>query len=108
MDGNRRVVRGVVFDMVRFFQWLGLIVGMLHTAKLISNPTYDAFEKDIGMINIFFEKSHITRYVRANRMSTFDFVAQIGGSLGLFMGISLISIVEIIYWLLLRFFGKLF
>jgi len=38
MDGNRRVVRGVVFDMVRFFQWLGLIVGMLHTAKLISNP----------------------------------------------------------------------
>ena len=80
----------------------------IFSSKLISNPNYDAFEKDIGMINVFFEKSHIPRYVRVNRMSTFDFVAQIGGSLGLFMGISLISIVEIIYWLLLRCFGKLF
>ena len=75
---------------------------------MISNPNYDAFEKDIGMINVFFEKSHIPRYVRVNRMSDFDFVAQIGGSLGLFMGISLISIVEIIYWLVIRVFGKVF
>jgi hypothetical protein len=25
MNGNRRVVRGVVFDMVRFFLWVALI-----------------------------------------------------------------------------------
>ena len=80
----------------------------IFAAKLRSNPNYDAFEQDIGIVSVFFPKNHITRYVRANRMSDFDFASQIGGSLGLFMGISLISIVEIFYWLVFRLFGKLF
>ena len=66
------------------------------------NPTYDAFEKDIGIINIFFGKGYILKYRRNHRMSYFDFLSQIGGSIGLAMGISIISFVEIIYWFTFR------
>ena len=33
------------------------------------------------------------------RMTFFDYVSSVGGVLGLFMGFSIISLVEIFYWL---------
>ena len=69
---------------------------------LKDNPTYDAFERDIGIINVFFSKSQILQYVTSNKMSEFDFLSQLGGSLGLAMGISFVSIVECIYWFTFR------
>ena len=70
-------------------------------------PTYDAFEKDIGVINVFFKEKKIIKYVTENRMSFFDFLSQIGGSLGLVMGISIISLCEIIYWFTFRLLANL-
>ena len=67
-------------------------------SELKDNPTYDAFEQDIGIINIFFSKSQILRYVTTNQMSEFDFLSQLGGTLGLAMGISFVSFVEFFYW----------
>ena len=55
----------------------------------------------------FFAKEHVPTYVKANRLSIFDFLSQIGGSLGLFMGISVISVAEILYWIIFRLLGKL-
>ena len=80
---------------------------LIFTANLEENPAYDAFKKDIGIINVFFKDKKIMQYVTANRMSFFDFLSQIGGSLGLVMGISLISIVEIFYWLFFRLLPSL-
>ena len=71
---------------------------------LKENPFYDAFEKDIGILRIFFSEKKILKYVTKNRMSNFDFLSQIGGSLGLAMGISIISVIEIIYWFAFRLF----
>ena len=68
---------------------------------------YNAFEKDIGIINVFFKEKKIMKYVTENRMSFFDFLSQIGGSLGLVMGISIISLFEIIYWFTFRLFENL-
>ena len=76
--------------------------------KIKMNPYYNAFEKDIGIVHVFFAEREITRYVKLNKMSYFDFIYQIGGSLGLFLGISILSIVEIIYWITCRFFGSWF
>ena len=70
-----------------------------------ANPTYDAFEKDIGILNVFFEDEMIIKYTMKNQMSIFDFMAQIGGSLGFAMGVSMISLVELIYWITFKFFG---
>ena len=73
-------------------------------SQLKENPFYDAFEKDIGILRIFFSEKKILKYVTKNRMSNFDFLSQIGGSLGLAMGISIISVIEVIYWFAFRLF----
>ena len=75
----------------------------MFTTDMKENPTYDAFQKDIGIINVFFGEEIIPKYVTANRMSVFDFLSQIGGSLGLVMGISITSMIELIYWFTFRF-----
>ena len=62
-------------------------------------PSYDAFEKDIGIINIVFADDEIPKYVTSNKMHLADFLTQIGGSLGFFMGVSVISLIEIVYWI---------
>ena len=77
----------------------------LFTSELKKNPTYNAFEKDIGFVNIFFGKEYSTRYIKKNRLSGFDILSQVGGSIGLAMGVSLISVVEFIYWFAYRIFG---
>jgi hypothetical protein len=72
---------------------------------------YNAFETDIGIINVFFTKKEVPKFVTRNRMSSFDFVYQFGGSVGFVMGISIISLIEIAYWIslgILRNFAKLF
>ena len=79
----------------------------LFQSELLKNPWYDAFEKDIGIINVFFAEKKITKYVTANRMTIFDFISNIGGSLGLAMGISILSVVELIYWITFRLFSNL-
>ena len=73
-------------------------------SQLSEHPTYDAFKKDIGILNVFFSEKKILKYVTKNRMSGLDFLSQIGGSLGLAMGMSIISFIEIIYWFAFRIF----
>ena len=76
----------------------------IFASDLEMNPSYDAFERDIGIINIFFGQEEILKYATKNEMSVISFMSQIGGSLGLAMGISFISIVEFIYWFTYRLF----
>lgn len=72
-----------------------------------SVPTYDAFEKDIGIVNFYFEKSTILQYKRSSRLTLVDMISQIGGLLGVAMGISLISVVEFAYWITIRLFRNI-
>ena len=80
---------------------------MVFPTQLTEKPTYNAFEKDIGIVNIFFSEKEMSKFVKSNRMSTFGFIAQIGGSLGFAMGISIISLIEIFYWFVIRFFKNI-
>jgi hypothetical protein len=59
---------------------------------------YDAYKKDIGMVNFFFEATTAYEFIRVPKMTWTDFVSQVGGMLGLCMGLSLVSIFEVIYW----------
>ena len=77
---------------------------LIFFSELEGEQTYDAFKKDIGIVNIFFSDEKILRYMTANTMSDLDFLSQIGGSLGLSMGVSIISVIEIIYWFTILFF----
>ena len=68
----------------------------------LKHPTYDAFENDIAVANFYFDKSTIIRFIRAPRMTWTDYISQVGGLLGLAIGFSLCSLVEIIYWIVAR------
>lgn len=94
MDTNKRQFPNMRKDMVNH----------MFPSQSAGNLYYDAYKKDIGILNIFFSEKKILKYVTKNRMSNFDFLSQIGGSLGLAMGISIISVIEVIYWFAFRLF----
>ena len=73
-------------------------------ASLEKNPKYDAYEKDIAMVTFFFAPSTVFEYKREERMTMIQYISQMGGLLRLCIGFSLISGVEIIYWLTIRLF----
>ena len=79
----------------------------LFMAEITTNPTYNAYEKDIGIINVYFGQRDGLKYETANRMGYSDFIYQIGGSLGFVMGVSMISIVELFYWIFFRVLGNI-
>ena len=71
-------------------------------SELKENPYYDAFEKDISIVDFYFSKSTIMQFKRSERMTWVDYISQIGGLLGLAMGFSIISAIEIVYWVTIR------
>ena len=66
------------------------------------NPkTYDAYEKDIALVQIFFRKSTMLQMGRQPRMTWIDYFSTVGGLLGLVLGMGIVSFIEM-FWLCLR------
>ena len=61
-----------------------------------------AYEKDIALVNFYFDSSTVIQYYRERRLTFTSFLSQIGGLLGLCLGFSMVSIVELIYWIFYR------
>lgn len=55
-----------------------------------------------GRLSIFFKEHQFITSKRSELYGQTDFLANCGGLLGLFMGVSLLSIVEVIYYCTLR------
>ena len=53
---------------------------------------------NLALVHIFFQSPYITKMKTDLEMTLMDFVANTGGLIGLFLGFSFISLVEIIYW----------
>ena len=75
--------------------------------QTLVNPTYDAFENDIAIVNFYFDKSTVLEFKRDQRMKLEDYISQMGGLIGLGIGFSFISAVEIIYWITIRLFHNI-
>ena len=75
---------------------------VVFSASLENNSKYDAYEKDIAMVTFFLETPTLFEYTREERMMLIQYISQIGGLLGLCLGFSFISGVEIIYWMTIR------
>ena len=71
------------------------------------NKNYNAFEKDIAIVNFYFDQSSIVQFRRSLRMTMTDYISQMGGLLGLGIGFSFVSAVEIIYWVTIRLFRNI-
>ena len=65
--------------------------------------TYDAYERDIAMVSFFFEDAEIIEFGREKRMTLIQLISQMGGLMGVCIGFSFVSAVEIFYWFIIRF-----
>ena len=50
--------------------------------------------------------SHSSEFERSQRMTWLDFISSLGGICGLCLGISFISVIELVYWITLRLFRR--
>ena len=79
---------------------------------------YNAWDEDIAVVNIFFGKETVMgrkylfitikslltspEFERSIRMGPVDFIASLGGLFGLFLGFSIVSFIELFYWIVIR------
>ena len=68
--------------------------------------SYDAYEKDIAVLNVFFASPTVIEYTTKESKSWFDFLSAVGGNGGLFIGFSIVTVLEL-GWLILNV-GKLY
>ena len=79
----------------------------------MKDDTYNAFERDIAILHAYFgeqtmpgeeiviriNSTHdITAYKRSVKSSWVEYLAVLGGFFGLFLGFSLLSCAELLYW----------
>lgn len=68
---------------------------------LAEKLTYDAVEKDVAHVNIFFGQNHCMEYERDLKRTLPEILVDMASWFGVFLGVSILSIVEIVYWVLL-------
>lgn len=69
-----------------------------------TNNAYNAFDEDIAVVNFFFNRPTAQLVRRRPSRTPTVFFSEVGGIFGLCLGCSLISGLEVIYWLLVRGF----
>ena len=74
-----------------------------YTAPGRYSQTYNAYQRDIGLLYVYFGQPTTTEYTRVVSLSWVGFLAQAGGLIGACLGFSFISLVELLYWFLIRF-----
>jgi hypothetical protein len=62
---------------------------------------YDAYVSDIAILNVFFETPIALEYTTQQSKTWLDFISAVGGNGGLFIGFSIVTILEIV-WLLFQ------
>ena len=75
---------------------------LVFRAQNNATPDYDAYINDIAIVSFYFDKPTVMVYDRDQRMTMIDYISQMGGLLGLGIGCSFISIIELLYWLTIR------
>ena len=78
-------------------------------AKYASNPsdlTYDSLKKNLVQISVYYGDLGYQQFDEMEKMSISDLISNIGGTLGLFLGMSFLSFMEIIDVLLQIIFYK--
>ncbi len=66
--------------------------------RLLSNKCYFNFSDSVNAIYVVFKETKFMTLLRSERYGFIDFISNCGGLMGLFMGISILSIVEIFYY----------
>ena len=70
-----------------------------------NSTTYDAFNVDIATVEIYFLKPSVIQMGRTSKMTWIDFLSNVGGLMGLVLGMGFVSFVEL-FWLGLQLIGR--
>ena len=76
------------------------------TIMTVNDGRYNAYGRDIAKVEIFFKTPTVLQYESYAKMTWIDFYSNIGGILGLVLGMGIISVFEFI-WLQLRITSRL-
>jgi hypothetical protein len=71
-----------------------------------TNVDYRAVEKDIAIVQIYFQNAYATQIQRSLTMGWIDYFSNVGGIFGLVLGMGMISIVELV-WLAIQYLEQL-
>jgi hypothetical protein len=66
---------------------------------------YNAYDDDIAILNVYFDTSSVMQFGTQASQEWVDFFSNVGGLLGLCIGLSLVTIIELI-WLCFRLIGN--
>ena len=109
-------------DTQFILMWWNYILTKILTDTQTEPTTYNAWEEDLATLNIFFRQETVMgetfmnlliqkrkeimlfpqELERGISMGPVEFVSSLGGLFGLFLGFSVVSFIEIIYWVTLR------
>ena len=64
----------------------------------VSASDYETLQTDIATVEIYFKTASIMEIQQAQRMSWLDFISNVGGLLGLLLGMGFISVFEILWF----------
>ena len=67
--------------------------------EVYGTAEYNAYKRDIIFATFYFSHPVTLELVSAPRLTYIEFFSNVGGLLGLFIGFSVISGIEILYWL---------
>ena len=66
---------------------------------------YDAYDEDIAILNIYFDTVSVMQFGTQASQGWIDFFSNVGGLLGLCIGLSIVTIIELV-WLCFRLIGN--
>jgi hypothetical protein len=70
--------------------------------KLTCNTCIFAFSHEIALLSIYFKSGHFLSVMRHEWHGVPDLLSKVGGYFSLFTGMSMVSIMELIYFLTIR------
>ena len=66
---------------------------------------YNAYDDDIAILNVYFDTSSVMQFGTQESQGWIDFFSNVGGLLGLCIGLSIVTFIELI-WLCFRLIGN--
>ncbi|CAH1368714.1 unnamed protein product [Tenebrio molitor] len=84
----------------------GTYSGLVQMDKkfLLDNVTEEYFIKNMAVLHFFFQENRFRRQIKSEIYGFTEVLSNVGGLLGLCLGFSILSLVEIIYYLTLKMF----
>ncbi|XP_078032975.1 pickpocket protein 28 [Augochlora pura] len=83
------------------------IIPNIDMADFFVKKDKEYFSKNMAVVHLFLVESQFTKFVKNELFGFTEFLSSTGGLLGLFMGFSFMSLVEIGYFVILRFWCRI-